>query len=59
MPASPFSSSRAQAETAPDHVIIGVDPHKRSATIEVVDHHEHLLGSGPFTADRAGYAAMC
>ena len=39
-------------------VIIGVDPHKLSATIEVVDHHERLLGSGRFTTDRAGYAAM-
>jgi transposase len=41
-----------------EHVIIGVDPHKLSATIEVIDHHEKLLGSGRFTTDRAGYAAM-
>ena len=41
-----------------EHVIIGVDPHKLSATIEVVDHHEKLLGSGRFTTDRAGYSAM-
>ncbi|MGO4342208.1 IS110 family transposase [Pedococcus sp. 2YAF34] len=41
-----------------EHVIIGVDPHKLSATIEVVDHHERLLGSGRFTTDRAGYDAM-
>jgi hypothetical protein len=27
-------------------VIIGVDPHKLSATIEVVDTREKLLGSG-------------
>jgi transposase len=39
-------------------VIIGVDPHKLSATIEVVDHHGHLLGSGRYTTDQAGYAAM-
>ena len=26
-----------------EHVIIGVDPHKLSATIEVVDQHEQLL----------------
>ena len=38
--------------------IIGVDPHKLSATIEVVDDHERLLGRGRFTTDRAGYAAM-
>ena len=40
------------------HVIIGVDPHKLSATIEVVDDHERFLGSGRFTTDQAGYAAM-
>jgi transposase len=39
-------------------VIIGVDPHKLSATIEVVDRQGHLLGSGRFTTDRAGYTAM-
>ncbi|HZK36422.1 MAG TPA: transposase, partial [Aeromicrobium sp.] len=39
-------------------VIIGVDPHKLSATIEVVDRNEKLLGSGRFTTDQAGYAAM-
>ncbi len=41
-----------------EHVIIGVDPHKLSATIEVVDGCEQLLGSGRFTTDSAGYAAM-
>jgi hypothetical protein len=39
-------------------VVIGVDPHKLSATIEVVDQQENLLGSGRFTTDRAGFAAM-
>ena len=41
-----------------EHVIIGVDPHKLSATIEVVDQREKLLGSGRFTTDRAGFTAM-
>jgi transposase len=41
-----------------EQVIIGVDPHKLSATIEVIDQDEKLLGSGRFTTDRAGYAAM-
>jgi len=41
-----------------EQVVIGVDPHKLSATIEVVDGNERLLGSGRFTTDRAGYAAM-
>jgi transposase len=39
-------------------VIIGVDPHKMSVTIEVVDTHEQLLGTGRFATDQAGYAAL-
>jgi transposase len=45
-------------EQRSEHVIIGVDPHKLSATIEVVDQREQMLGSGRFTTDKAGYAAM-
>ena len=41
-----------------EQVIIGVDPHKLSATIEVVNNQEHLLGSGRFTTDQRGYTAM-
>jgi len=41
-----------------EQVIIGVDPHKLSATIEVIDGAEQLLGAGRFTTDQAGYAAM-
>ena len=39
-------------------VFIGVDPHKLSATIEVVDEHESVLATGRFGTDKAGYAAM-
>jgi len=39
-------------------IVIGVDPHKLSATIEVVDQRENRLGSGRFTTDKAGFAAM-
>jgi transposase len=39
-------------------VFIGVDPHKLSATIEVVDARETVLATGRFTTDKAGYAAM-
>jgi Transposase len=42
-----------------EKIVIGVDPHKLSATIEVVDHRETLLGSGRFSTDKAGYTAMC
>ncbi|MDQ7991836.1 MAG: transposase [Propionicimonas sp.] len=41
-----------------DDVIIGVDPHKLSATIEVVTHRGRLVGAGRFTTDKAGYAGM-
>ena len=41
-----------------EQVIIGVDPHTLSATIEVVDRRERLLGQGRFRTDKAGYAAM-
>ena len=39
-------------------VFIGVDPHKLSATIEVVDDREAVLATGRFGTDKAGYAAM-
>ena len=39
-------------------VFIGVDPHKLSVTIEVVDHRETVLATGRFSTDKAGYAAM-
>ena len=39
-------------------VFIGVDPHKLSATIEVVDDHETVLATGRFGTDKAGYATM-
>jgi transposase len=39
-------------------VIIGVDPHKMSVTIEVVDTHEQLLGTGRFDTTNTGYAEM-
>src|SRR3954469_10642218 len=39
-------------------VFIGVDPHKLSATIEVVDDRETVLATGRFKTDKAGYAAM-
>ncbi len=41
-----------------ERVIIGVDPHKLSATIEVVDDREHLLARGRFPTNQAGYTAM-
>jgi transposase len=39
-------------------VIIGMDPHKRSATVEVVDERGRILAAGCYGTDKAGYAAM-
>jgi transposase len=39
-------------------VIIGLDPHKRSATIEVMAGNEAVAGGGRYGTDAAGYAAM-
>lgn len=41
-----------------DRVIIGMDPHKRSVTIEVMAPDETVLHSGRYATDRSGYAAV-
>ena len=40
------------------HVVIGMDPHKRSATIEIIDGRQKVLFAGRFGTDRDGYKAM-
>ena len=39
-------------------VVVAMDPHKRSATIEVMDADETVLGGDRFDTDSKGYAAM-
>jgi transposase len=39
-------------------VVIGMDPHKRSATIEVIDARENVLAQGRFGTDSDGYRKM-
>ncbi|GAB3852845.1 IS110 family RNA-guided transposase [Dactylosporangium cerinum] len=39
-------------------VIIGMDPHKRSATVEIINDREKVLAQGRFGTDRDGYTAM-
>ena len=39
-------------------VIIGMDPHKRSATIEVIDERAVVPAAGRYGTDKAGYAQM-
>jgi transposase len=41
-----------------DRVVIGMDPHKRSATIEVMAGDETIVGAGRFGTGRDGYVAM-
>ncbi len=39
-------------------VIIGMDPHKRSATIEVIDEGGQIRAVGRYGTDKASYAGM-
>jgi transposase len=39
-------------------VVIGMDPHKRSATIEVIDEREQVLARGRYGTEAAGYQRM-
>jgi hypothetical protein len=39
-------------------VVIGMDPHKRSATIEVIDDREKVLAQGRYGTDTVGYQEM-
>ncbi len=41
-----------------ERVVIGMDPHKRSVTIEVMAGDETVHGRGRFATDRAGYQAL-
>jgi transposase len=41
-----------------DRVVIGMDPHKRSVTIEVMADDETVHGGGRFATDRTGYRAL-
>ena len=39
-------------------VVIGMDPHKRSVTIEVMTSDEQVLGGGRFVTDVEGFSSM-
>jgi transposase len=58
MPSSPTPIVGSRKETRMAQVIIGVDPHKRSATIEIINAREQSVGQGRFATDRDGYKAM-
>ena len=40
---------------ATPRVVIGMDPHKRSVTIEVMTSDESIVGKGRFGTDREGH----
>jgi transposase len=48
----------SRSDRIPGRVVIGMDPHKRSATIEVMTAEEAIHGGGRFGTDRDGYASM-
>jgi transposase len=43
---------------ATGRVVVGMDPHKRSATIEVIDARERVLSQGRYGTDTDGYQTM-
>jgi hypothetical protein len=45
-------------EQSAPRVVIGMDPHKRSVTIEVMCADETIVSTGRFDTDRAGYRAV-
>ena len=45
-------------EEGSQRVVVGMDPHKRSVTVEVMAADEKVLGSGRFATDVAGYRSM-
>ena len=49
---------QGQAQFRAVGVIIGMDPHKRPATIEVIDEQATVLAAGTYGTDTAGYAEM-
>ena len=46
------------AQDRQQRVVVGVDPHKRSVTIEVMGAEETVLGGGRYGTDVAGFAAL-
>jgi hypothetical protein len=58
MPALRSGQVNEEGRVLHGEVFIGVDPHKLSVTIEVVDDRETVLTTGRFGTDRSGYAAM-
>jgi transposase len=58
VPSPPVRNFGTGQEEQVSKVIIGMDPHKGSATIEVMAGDESVVGGGRYGTDAAGYAAM-
>ncbi|MEP6666561.1 MAG: transposase, partial [Nocardioidaceae bacterium] len=58
LPTSPSLSVRGEAGERYDEGDHRGRSPQALATIEVVDHHETMLGSGRFSTDQAGYTAL-
>jgi transposase len=56
--ANPLNSGEGREDQLMSRMIIGVDPHKASVTIEVVDQHGMLVATGRFPTARGGYQAL-
>jgi len=48
----------SSSQEASEWVVVGMDPHKRTVTIEVMTPTEQIVGGGRFTTDEAGFEAM-
>jgi hypothetical protein len=48
----------SSSQKGSERVVIGMDPHKRTVTIEVMTPTEEIMGRGRFTTDEAGFEAM-
>ncbi|UFN45216.1 IS110 family RNA-guided transposase [Nocardioides okcheonensis] len=51
-------ASEEQMDDVKSPVVIGMDPHKRSVTIEVMTADETVLGGGRYATDEGGFAEM-
>jgi transposase len=51
-------ASERQMDDESSRVVVGMDPHKRSVTIEVMTADERVLGGGRYATDGAGFAEM-
>src|SRR4051812_29564647 len=53
-----LTTQPVQPREVPVTVIIGMDPHKSSATIEVVDDRGRVPAAGRYGTDKTGYAQL-